>query len=62
MGEITLSRRLGFLDKARDVNSIIQKVLDLFKYASWVRLTFSNFGILRKALYGSQSVVELQRT
>ncbi|KAH8755726.1 cytochrome P450 [Diaporthe sp. PMI_573] len=35
MGEITFSRRLGFLDEARDVDGIIQKVLGLFKYASW---------------------------
>lgn len=36
MGEITFSRRLGFLNEARDVDGIIQKVLGLFKYASWV--------------------------
>lgn len=36
MGEITFSRRLGFLDRAEDVDGIIQKVLGLFKYASWV--------------------------
>jgi hypothetical protein len=38
MGEITFSRRLGFLDEARDVDGVIQKVLVLFKYASWVCL------------------------
>jgi hypothetical protein len=36
MGEITFSRRLGFLDEAKDVDGITQKVLSLFKYASWV--------------------------
>ena len=36
MGEITFSKRLGFLDQGKDVDGIIQRILDLFKYASWV--------------------------
>ncbi|KKY30492.1 putative pisatin demethylase [Diaporthe ampelina] len=35
MGEITFSKRLGFLDQGKDVDGIIQRILDLFKYASW---------------------------
>lgn len=36
MGEITFSKRLGFLDQGKDVDGIIQRILDLFRYASWV--------------------------
>lgn len=36
MGEITFSKRLGFLDEARDVENIMATIWSTFQYASWV--------------------------
>ncbi|KAK4646039.1 hypothetical protein QC761_206840 [Podospora bellae-mahoneyi] len=36
MGEITFSKRLGFLDEAKDVDGIMGSIQKVFKYASWV--------------------------
>jgi len=36
MGEVTFSRRLGFLDRAEDVEGIIGSIWRVFWYSSWV--------------------------
>ncbi|KAI0476857.1 cytochrome P450 [Xylaria cf. heliscus] len=36
MGEITFSKRLGFLDEAKDVEGIMASIWSSFQYASWV--------------------------
>ncbi|KAK4189133.1 putative cytochrome P450 pisatin demethylase-like protein [Podospora australis] len=36
MGEITFSKRLGFLDEGKDVDGIIGSIWNVFLYASWV--------------------------
>ncbi|KAK4176240.1 cytochrome P450 [Triangularia setosa] len=36
MGEITFSKRLGFLDEARDVDGIMDSIQKVFKYASMI--------------------------
>lgn len=36
MGEITFSRRLGFLDQAEDVDGIMGSIWKIFGYSSWV--------------------------
>ncbi|KAI1371584.1 cytochrome P450 [Hypoxylon crocopeplum] len=36
MGEITFSKRLGFLDEATDVEGIMGSIWKMFGYASWV--------------------------
>ncbi|KAI0442206.1 cytochrome P450 [Xylaria telfairii] len=36
MGEITFSKRLGFLDEAKDVENIMATIWSTFQYASWV--------------------------
>ena len=38
MGEITFSRRLGFLEEAKDVDGIMASIWKLFQYSSWVKL------------------------
>ncbi|KAI1498990.1 cytochrome P450 [Biscogniauxia marginata] len=35
MGEITFSKRLGFLDEAKDVGGIMSAIWKMFGYASW---------------------------
>ncbi|KAK7742384.1 hypothetical protein SLS53_004529 [Cytospora paraplurivora] len=35
MGEITFSKRLGFLDKAEDVDGIMAQIFSMFRYAAW---------------------------
>lgn len=35
MGEITFSRRLGSLDKAKDVDGIMASIWKWFQYSSW---------------------------
>lgn len=37
MGEITFSKRLGFLEKAHDVDGIISNIARTFQYICWVR-------------------------
>lgn len=37
MGEITFSKRLGFLDKAEDVDGIMAQIFSMFRYTAWVR-------------------------
>jgi Cytochrome P450 len=37
MGEITFSKRLGFLDEAREVEGIIGSIWKMSQYSSWVR-------------------------
>ncbi|KAJ5174237.1 Cytochrome P450 [Penicillium canariense] len=36
MGEITFSKRLGFLDEAKDVDGIMRSIWKLFRYSCWV--------------------------
>ncbi|ROV87529.1 hypothetical protein VMCG_10687 [Cytospora schulzeri] len=35
MGEITFSKRLGFLDKAEDVDGVIAQIFCMFRYTAW---------------------------
>lgn len=36
MGEITFSKRLGFLDEAKDVDGIMGSIWKMFQYSCWV--------------------------
>ncbi|KAK4225578.1 cytochrome P450 [Podospora fimiseda] len=36
MGELTFSKRLGFLDEAKDVDGIMASIWNVFQYSSWV--------------------------
>lgn len=45
MGEITFSKRLGFLDEARDVDGIMGSIWNLFLYASWVSALVLNYSM-----------------
>ncbi|KAK3994997.1 putative cytochrome P450 pisatin demethylase-like protein [Cladorrhinum sp. PSN332] len=36
MGELTFSKRLGFLDEAKDVDGIMASISNIFQYSSWV--------------------------
>lgn len=46
MGEITFSKRLGFLDEATDIDGIMGSIWNTFQYSCWVRnelhLIYSN--------------------
>ena len=43
MGEITFSKRLGFLDEAKDVDGIMGSIWKMFQYSCWVRENTSAF-------------------
>lgn len=36
MGELTFSKRLGFLDEAKDIDGIMGSIWKVFQYSSWV--------------------------
>lgn len=36
MGELTFSKRLGFLDRAEDIEGIMASIWTVFEYACWV--------------------------
>lgn len=54
MGEITFSKRLGFLEQAHDIEGIMANIWKSFKYASWVRrhtpFLVANFGFGKRNL------------
>lgn len=46
MGEITFSKRLGFLDEAKDVDGIMGSIWKMFQYSCWVSANHCPFHLV----------------